>query len=323
MEEAPVVYVLVTGLPTLICMRMPPKVPQRLLNPALTQVAREFGCRQKDISGLEIVAETNGRNPRAAEAPAFHEAFSGKYRLKKFELREWDQQTNTLVKVRGCLHDRQAVFAESVGKWNDRVLFDMRIPRWALLRFARVEMFDVEACEKYFAQQERTPGFDEGAGGYYRRVVALRSRDSLEIIDGKDRVAAAVRMGNEGVQALIGDFDRSSVQVYEQRVLSIPSLKNRAGPEFTFYEHASRALGEAESDPRKVDWIGVDEAVLYESIVEHGQPSVDVVGVLMKASPSGLFPDRLEQLQARASEVNRLASRTELLNNPSPLNEGI
>lgn len=300
-------YVTVCDLPELVCMRIPLKLPQRVLYPALTKLAKAYGCKQRDISYLSNEAQWDGK-VASGDYELFSAAFRGAYRLPSFELWEWDSDENSLALVRSCLLNKQARYAEKASKWQEQTAVDLRLPRWSWSRFTRIKNFDLEDCVQFYEAMAREGSIGPETRNSSRDVIAVERNGRMLILDGKDRVADALRSGHDCVCALIGDLSSTAEADYAERVAKIDLLKKRAGAAFSFWEHATDALAKAKNDPRGVNWIAVDEAVLFDSIVKNHQPQDVVATALIEMSPSAAFPDREEQLVVRAEQVARLAA---------------
>jgi hypothetical protein len=89
-----------------------------------------------------------------------------------------------------------------------------------------------------------------------------------------------------------------NVSVVEQRIQQIPSLRNSAGPSYTFWRVATEAIKKAGThvSAREIDWHAVEQTVISEAIAQHGQPPTKAIEVIAALSPGSATAARQEEL---------------------------
>jgi len=89
-----------------------------------------------------------------------------------------------------------------------------------------------------------------------------------------------------------------------RRVQGIQQLLQRGGAAHTFAVHAAQALRNADGNPDKVGWTGVEAAATIEAMAKYGQTSENVLKALLTHSPGRADPDSHAALRA---DVERIA----------------
>ncbi|MFA6230921.1 MAG: DUF6036 family nucleotidyltransferase [Rhodanobacter sp.] len=103
-----------------------------------------------------------------------------------------------------------------------------------------------------------------------------------------------------------------SAEEEARRVQGLYKLRERAGTGYTLWEKANQALSFGSA--KDVDWGAIEQAVIEESIGEHGQSPDDVADTLCEWSPGATTTERQEALRKevfdRAPELQaRFAAR--------------
>lgn len=96
-----------------------------------------------------------------------------------------------------------------------------------------------------------------------------------------------------------------NIKEVARRITELPKLKMMAGADYTFWRNADKAIKAKEDSgggSREVDWKGVEEATISESIGEHGQSPDSVLDALCKYSPGAVSLIQQETIAQRIQE---------------------
>lgn len=135
--------------------------------------------------------------------------------------------------------------------------------------------------------------------------IAALVRLGLTTADEIEQRATSPLAGYVGGQAMLRLNLRDAVALARQveaersfahRVAELPSLKNRDGAAFTFWQQSTEAIQENGIDG--VDWADVEQRTIVESIAEHGQAPADVADAICRHSPGAVGQEKQEEIRA-------------------------